>query len=170
MEIWKDIQGYEGLYQVSNFGNIKSNCRGNGKFKNERILKLVKTKKGYISVRLLKNKIEKTYLVHRLVGLAFIDNLENKPCINHINGVKTDNNLLNLEWVTYRENNIHAFKTGLQNNLGRFNSGSKIVLDKVNGIYYDSIRDAAKCNGINEKSLGSYLRGTLKNKTNLVFA
>lgn len=117
-EIWKDIKGYEGLYQVSNLGNVKSlEKRVNGKkchrvFK-EKQLKPIETNKGYLRVKLChKGKISKAR-VHRLVAETFIEkpNLE----VNHINGDKKDNRLENLEWVTGKENKEHARKLGLYN-------------------------------------------------------
>lgn len=121
-EIWKSIEGYEGLYEVSNFGRIKSLPRyvilGNGKMCerliDEKILEQKTTTKfGYKKVSLNKNKKQKTFVIHRLVASAFIPNPENKPQVNHKDGVKTNNNLENLEWVTASENQIHALKLGL---------------------------------------------------------
>lgn len=119
MEIWKDIKGYEGLYQISNLGNVKSldkiiNCRGDG----QRLLKgkILSTRKNhdYIHVDLTNEKLKKTYKVHRLVGIAFIDNPNNKPEINHKDGNKSNNNVNNLEWCTRIENIEHSINTGLK--------------------------------------------------------
>lgn len=116
MEIWKTIEGYEG-YQISNFGNIKSlskkiKCKGGFRVTKEKILKLKKTKQGYLSVQ-LKNK-GKHFLVHRIVAFHFINNFDNKPQVNHINGLKHDNRVENLEWCSQSENQIHAYRNNLQ--------------------------------------------------------
>lgn len=108
-EIWKDIIGYKGHYMVSNLGRIKSFKRK----KEGAILKLQKTHEGYMHIGLSLNGAKKTLMVHRLVGFAFIKNPNNKPCINHKDGIKDNNNLSNLEWVTKSENTRHAHSIGL---------------------------------------------------------
>jgi len=121
-EVWKDIQGYEGYYQISNLGSVKSLERKlpHNKFKNvicnykERIMKQNNDTKGYPSIMLRVNNVIKTLRIHRLVAQAFIPNPENKPQINHINGIKTDYSIINLEWCNQSENNTHAYKTGLR--------------------------------------------------------
>ena len=108
-EIWKDIQGYEGLYQVSNLGRIKRVwCK-------PKILTPKPNKKGYLRIYFYKGKNKKFLRVHRLVAQAFIPNPENKPQINHIDGNKSNNCVSNLEWVTNDENYKHALKMGLTN-------------------------------------------------------
>ena len=111
-EIWKDIQGYEGLYQVSNYGRIRSFKRMKNN-KEARQFKLTPNSTGYISVGLRKNGKKILYQVHRLVAESFIPNPENKPQVNHIDGNKTNNHISNLEWVTASENTQHAYKMGL---------------------------------------------------------
>lgn len=111
-EIWKDIVWYEGLYQVSNMGNIISiNYRNT---KQKRLLKNRIDKYWYIRIWLTINCITKEKRVHRLVAQAFIPNLKNKPHINHINWIKTNNRVKNLEWCTRSENELHAHKIWLK--------------------------------------------------------
>ena len=109
MEIWKEIKGYEGLYEISSYGNVKSY------HKNQTILlKQSKMKKGYMRVKLVdKNKNEYSPLVHVLVATAFIPNPENKPQVNHKDAIKWNNNVDNLEWNTQSENQKHARRLGL---------------------------------------------------------
>lgn len=118
-EIWKDIEGYEGLYQVSNFGRVKSlniikfNQFSSYKHKG-RVLKLQLNKQtGYMYVNLSKLKSYKTTSIHRLVAKAFIPNPENKSQVNHKDGNKFNNYVENLEWCTQIENSFHAYQNGL---------------------------------------------------------
>jgi len=136
-EIWKDIEGYEGYYQVSNMGRVRSvdrvveNNKGGYCQLKGRLLKFHTTKKGYHRVNLNKNGKIKYFLVHRLVTQAFISNPESKPQVNHIDGVKTNNNVSNLEWCTPSENIKHSFESGLNNNKGERHHKSKLNRDDV---------------------------------------
>lgn len=136
-EIWKDIEGYEGFFMVSNQGRVKSLdrviehpnhglCLIKGKLR-----RLPISDKGYHKVGLNKDGKTKKFAVHRLVAQAFIPNPESKPQVNHIDGVKTNNNVSNLEWVTNYENAYHAIDIGLHNNKGARNGNSKLNKEDV---------------------------------------
>lgn len=130
-EEWRDVVGYEDYYMVSNLGNVKSKDRLRRNSKGEyiqkgRILKQSSTTTGYKKVELCVNGTSKSFKVHRLVGMAFIPNNDNKPFINHIDGNPLNNRFDNLEWVTNRENIIHALETGLKKT---FNIDKDILLD-----------------------------------------
>lgn len=109
-EVWKDIKGYEGLYQISNLGRVKSLKRFNTNNANtkDRILKPSLDRKGYLHVVLCKNNKRYNKTLHRLVAEAFIENPENKPQVNHIDEDKTNNRVSNLEWMTNKENRNHG--------------------------------------------------------------
>ena len=125
-EIWKPIKEYQGYYEVSNLGRVRSVTRkierttpSNINKKslytyNGKLIPFWITKKGYCRCSLNIDGIKKNHLVHQLVAKAFIDNSENKKQINHINCIKTDNRVENLEWVTNYENYLHAVQNGLR--------------------------------------------------------
>lgn len=119
-EQWRDIKGYEGIYQVSSLGRVRSLNRtvkrdGQGNFKKSgQKLRFNKNPKGYFKVQLRKEGKYQNFLVHRLVAIHFIDNPNEKPFVNHLNGIKTDNVVENLEWCTASENLVHAYDNGLK--------------------------------------------------------
>lgn len=103
METWKYIDGFEGMYEVSNCGRIKTL-----KKKEHKIVRLIPDNKGYYRYSLYKNGKNYTVKIHRLVAQHFIPNPDNKPQVNHINGIKIDNRVENLEWMTNEENMHHS--------------------------------------------------------------
>jgi hypothetical protein len=118
-EIWKDVIGYEGSYEVSNLGNVRSVDRlvSHTSSPKGRLMKgkLIKPNiKKYVDIHLWRKSKYKSTHVHRLVALSFIPNPENKPEVNHMDGNKLNNNVNNLEWVTKKENIEHAIKLGLK--------------------------------------------------------
>lgn len=164
MEIWKDVLGYEGIYKISNLGRIESaeriiyrtDKRGyEYTYKRKgRILKNVLRSSGYYSVSLLNNSGKaKQVAVHRLVGLAFLENPLNKPQLNHIDGVKTNNSVDNLEWVDAKENSIHAYKLGLSKGVKRYGKDNhrskKVKRISKDGVIkiYDSMNQAHREDG-----------------------
>jgi hypothetical protein len=119
-EEWKEIEDTEGVYEVSNYGQIRTVSRtvirdNQGNFeKKGQIIKSYLTPKGYCRTSIKKGGKFKNLMVHRLVADAFIPNLDNKPLVNHKNGIKNDNRSENLEWCTSSENQIHAYDNGLR--------------------------------------------------------
>lgn len=131
IEEWRDIKNSDGKYQISSFGNVRSRITFSY---GERIkpLRTAIDRYGYVIVQLGKYRHILPHLVHRLVAEAFIPNLQNKPQVNHINGIKSDNRVENLEWVTQKENSEHASRTGLL--CTDFNSwlgGDKKAIEKL---------------------------------------
>lgn len=155
-EIWKDLNGFDLPYQVSNIGNVKClayntvDVFGRKYFKDEHNLSLIKHQSGYIVVNLRKNGSSTVYKVHRLVAKAFIDNPDNKPTVDHIDGDKTNNNVSNLRWCTLQENkrNPNTFSKSIAATAKSCKSRIKKVyqLDSNYNVIgkYDSAEEAAK--------------------------
>lgn len=158
-EIWKPILDFEGLYEVSNLGRVKSlvlTGQGHRNKRSERILRHGINSSGYPLVSLQNNKFKKSLAVHRLVATAFIENPTNKPCVNHIDGNKSNNMIDNLEWVSFSENNNHAWLNGLakvtdkMRENGRLlgqNSGKPVGLYDEHGnlvTFYSSANEASR--------------------------
>lgn len=125
MEIWKTLK-INNKYLISNKGRVKSLCYRNSN--KEKILSCYG--KNYKIVKLTKNNERKDYYIHRLVAEAFIDNPNNYPCINHINGDKRDNRVENLEWCTYQHNIKEAFKLGLSKNKRGSGNGRSVEVNQ----------------------------------------
>ena len=169
-EIWKDIKGYEGLYQVSNYGRIKYLERiayKNNRFYSTHIMKLHFNTKKYLDVELSKKGIKHRYRVHRLVAEAFIPNLNNLPQVNHIDCNKANNYVNNLEWCNNSENQIHAYKNGLniRKKLGE-SPRAKVVLqfDKEGNLIkeWDCLTRIEKELGYNSSSISYCCSGKYK--------
>lgn len=165
-EIWKDIENYEGLYQVSNLGRVKSLPRRGTHTKEIHILKSCKNHKGYLQVVLTKKCVSKTKSIHRLVAETFIKNKDNLPQVNHIDGNKLNNCVDNLEWVSNYDNLIHSFKIGLRDNMykkGKNHCRSVIVNQydlKGNFIkQWYCIKDVERQLGFNNKNICACCRG-----------
>ena len=164
MEIWKDIKGYEGIYQVSNLGNVKSLLRqvkiGNNKrVIAEKLLTPIKTTNGYYCVNFTHNN-RKQYLVHRLVAEAFYGtNID--LVVNHKDFNKQNNRLDNLEFCTQKENIYHSCIGG---------RNGRLILNTQTHIYYYTIKEAAETINKNEDYLHKRLANELKNNTNFIYA
>lgn len=159
-EEWKNIIGYEGLYQVSNLGNVKKlenyvtqvDVNGNEytRFFKEKILKQNSKESEYKNVHLRKDLKNKTFKTHRLVAIHFIPNPDNKPEVNHINGIKSDNRVKNLEWCTSSENSKHALKTGLT----KIQYGSETTNSKLTEIQVLEIRKLYETTNMTNSEIG----------------
>jgi len=137
-EVWKEVFGFEGLYSISNLFNIISMNRmtknRDGTFRIRKGKKITKfnSKIGYVVCFLYKDNKKHSIQLHRIIANAFIPNPKNKPFVNHINGVKSDNRIENLEWVTASENTIHAYSIGLKKKMiGSKNPFSILNEEKV---------------------------------------
>lgn len=166
MEIWKDIQGYENLYQVSNTGKIKGLPRidSNGRIYPERFLTPEKLRKGYLRVCLGSRKTGfRHYLVHRLVAMAFIPNPDGLPQINHKNENKADNRVENLEWC----DNEYNHNYGERNKRATRHKNKKCCAMDANGNIvriFGSIKDAAK----QFKTTPNYISNAIHNRSRMV--
>lgn len=147
-EKWKDVDGYDGLYKVSTLGRVK------GKY---RIKSQQDNGKGYLMVRLNKNGESRWHLVHRLVAKAFIENPQNKPTVNHIDGNRKNNKFNNLEWATYSENNLHSYRYN-----GRKSALAVPIYCIETGKIYKSSYDASKDTGIPQSSINRCANGIFK--------
>jgi DNA-binding transcriptional regulator YiaG len=169
-EIWKDIPEYEGIYQVSNLGNLKSYDRivffnKVKALRKGKILSLRQNKDGYLYTNISVDKKRKTIKPHRIVAKVFIQNIEKKTCVNHINGIKNDNRVENLEWVTHSENTKHAVKIGLKkgkrNGTSHFCKLDKKQVEEIRNIYLKgniSQLNLAKLFNISQSQVSRILR------------
>jgi hypothetical protein len=156
---WSSINSNKKNYFINNTGFVLS-------LKNRtiKLLRLRIDRAGYFTVRLTQDGNTTTHFLHRLIAETFVQNTDNKPFVNHINGIKTDNRIENLQWVTHSENVQHAFDNGLNN------ASSTKIIDKCTGKIYNSISNAAKELKINYSTCRAYLNGVIKsNKTCLEY-
>lgn len=160
--MWKDVPGYEGIYQASPNGEIRtvegkvthSTLHGKRVWKS-RVLKRKVAKDNTCRVTLYKNKVAKDWLVHRIIALTFLDNPNNYMYINHIDGDRLNNTLQNLEWCDHHYNNNHAFDTGL------ISTGTRIVLvhqETKEPKYFRSLTKASEYLGKHHGYLSTVLK------------
>lgn len=188
MEIWKDIKGYEGYYQVSDLGRVKriegfKNYRGNKVVCHENITIGQDNGMGYLRAKLSLLNTPKAIMVHRLVAEAFIPNPNNKRCVNHKDGNKKNNKLSNLEWLTHSENYAHAINTGLIDVEKKRQTNSRIgkitirnicgwnkrkVKNTETGEIFESIAEASRKLNLNRRNLHSKVTGEIPNNTPLI--
>lgn len=158
-EEWKPIEGYEGMYEVSNKGKIKSLARDyNNRTLHDRIMKQYVGKTGYFCIRLCKNGKTKLFKVHRLIAEAFIDNPNKLPFINHLDGNKLNNSISNLEWCSPSRNIKHAYLTGLRRTQSVFQLDVEGKVLKMWG----SISEASEKTGVDISKICSCCRGGQK--------
>lgn len=157
-EIWKDITGYEGLYQVSTHGRVKSlpfkqrfvSKKGKECYRttSEKIISTRVNNSGYILVHLCRDNVARTFTAHRLVALAFVPGYAEGLDVNHKDGVKANCHADNLEWVTRTRNHLHAVDLGL-------NKQAIPVIDPATGIRYPSIYQAARATKKNHRTVSA---------------
>lgn len=198
-ELWWDIPGWEGYYQINlnreikRLGRFVANKWGRKSWIKERLLSPYRHKTGYMYVVFCVGNKQQDEKVHRLMGRTFIPNPLNKPHINHIDHDPGNNNIENLEWVTPTENMQHSAKAGRKVGLkgsanpmfnrrgkdhhcfgmrGSANYGAKMVLDTETGIYYGCAQEALEAKGFKMSLavLRHKLNGALKNTTSLIYA
>lgn len=175
-EEWKDIPGYEGLYQASTLGRVK---RLSGyQCKKERILNGTMNKDGYISVHLRKNGTEKCLKMHRVIAATFLENPLNKETVNHIDCDKTNNRLDNLEWATYKEQGEHAARHGrvniteYQKNCVRAALQKRVYQYTLSGEFiqeYESVKKAAETVGCKHNNISRVCNGIQKTACGFVW-
>jgi hypothetical protein len=178
-EVWRDVVGYEGLYQVSNLGRVKSldrtftDAEGKTCTRRGKVLKQSLKRDGYLHVTLYGENARKTCSVHRLVAMAFFDVDANRHYVDHIDGDKTNNNANNLRWCTPSENTNYAIERGTIR-LDKFAEAAKKATERrgrkwcmtrimrEDGVIYESIAEAAKDLGVKRAAIHNALKGVTK--------
>lgn len=171
-EIWKDVPNYEGIYQCSSFGRIKTIERiitekgGKKRIRKEIIRKQTLSKKGYFYITMTNDCKTKLFTVHRIVAFTFLPLIMNKNVVNHKNGIKTDNRIENLEWCNKSENELHAYRVLGKINIAKGSSNlikrKKVSQYDLNGNYintYDSIVIAAIETKTNRQKISDVCNG-----------
>ena len=161
IEEWKDVQGYEGLYEISNTGKVKSLIKG-------RLLKPANHVKGYLFTTLTKDGKHRRFYIHRLVASAFLDNKEKKSEVNHIDGNKKNNHVDNLEWCSGIENKEHAYRIGKRPTMAQVPvemfSDSGTLLNA-----FPSMNEASRVTGIHCGRISNCCSGKCKHAGGYVF-
>lgn len=168
-EVWKTIEGYEGLYEVSSLGRVRSL---NYNRKSETKLLSIANHNGYLRICLSKNNEKTNLFIHRLVAKTFIPNPENKRQVNHIDGDKTNNNVNNLEWTTPSENIKHAINMGLLPKLLPYKRKYKVIQYDLNGNIikiWDSAKEVKKALNISNSQISKCAKGRLKTVHNYIW-
>lgn len=177
IEIWLPVVGFEGLYEVSDAGNVRSVPSATRYRPNVSVvLKQALTKYGYLVVILIRNKCRFYKRVNRLVAEAFHPNPLNKPCVKHIIGIKTDNYAINLEWVTYSENERHSYdvlKKNLKGVKKTFQDGINPKCKRVfcfeKNITFNSVKDAAISLKLERANITAQIKGRLTHTGGFTF-
>lgn len=172
VEVFKDIEGYEGQYQIGNQGSVKSLARhplGRRAPLPEKLLSLKISKSGYPTLGLCKDNKKTFFTVHRLAAQHFIDNTENKPTVNHKDGIKTNNCVSNLEWSTHQEQMRHAVGNNLLEVRGapKYSPEMKQQLKDEHSLTGISISALARKYKISERTVGRVVSGEIEPKTKL---
>lgn len=170
IEVWKDIEGYEGIYMVSNLGRVKS-LGNKSNHKTDVILK--QSTQRYKRVTLYDGVKRKSYMVHRLVAKAFIPNESNKSEVNHIDCDKFNNSVENLEWVTRQENHKHKCENGLNNTKNAVNKTKKkiVLVDEKGNILntFESMSEASRLLNLSISNISRVCSGKLKDTKGYIF-
>lgn len=177
-EIWKDIKDYEGSYQCSNYGNIRTVDRyvtektGKQQFRKGQLIKTRQNKNGYLQFGLNKDGKRKMVYVHIIIAQTFIDNIDNLPVVNHIDGNKLNNRVDNLEWCSYSENNKHAYDE-LNRSIVKEGGSPKTVyiIDTFNKslLWYESISETERHTELSHTQINRYIHSNKKWKGRYIF-
>ena len=176
-EAWRSAPRYEGIYDVSSYGNVRRIAyfdnasivhHGQNLYKN---MKQVISKFGYPRIKLMNHGKPRIELVHRLVAKAFVDNNENKPCVNHIDGNKENNHFTNLEWCTHSENIRHSDRLGLRNMKNKKGSKKTGQFDKNGNLLneFPSGHEASRQTGIAQSHIQACCKGREKTASGFVW-